>query len=296
MREITSPPNGCWRLSIERTASGWPDSRSSSVATTVVVPRSNAIAWRLRGRVARLDGDQLLVDDHRRDLEVRAAQHAAELAQHLERRRAARGRRSRRAARCDVRALVLERRLLELDVALLHRRAQDHVAPDADERRLGPRLQRRHVDHEVLARGRAAGQPPAGAQLVGPNARGSTVLTGTSPSQHLHLALLARPVAAAGGVDRDAVPARGVEDRRAARHAHLGAVGQEAQPHPLGAVRSGGLRRAVGSARRLRPRPRAHAASAAWRARCAAIQRAPHASWPSSRSAARTGSTQRGCS
>ena len=43
---ITSAPNGCWRLSIERTAAGVPVSRSSSVATTVVVPRSNAIANR----------------------------------------------------------------------------------------------------------------------------------------------------------------------------------------------------------------------------------------------------------
>ena len=45
-REITSAPNGCWRLSIERTATGWPVDRSSSVATTVVVPRSKAIANR----------------------------------------------------------------------------------------------------------------------------------------------------------------------------------------------------------------------------------------------------------
>ena len=44
IREITSAPNGCCVLSIERTAAGWPVSRSSSVATTVVVPRSNAIA------------------------------------------------------------------------------------------------------------------------------------------------------------------------------------------------------------------------------------------------------------
>ena len=45
-REITSAPNGCWRFSIERTASGWPVARSSRFATTVVVPRSNAIACR----------------------------------------------------------------------------------------------------------------------------------------------------------------------------------------------------------------------------------------------------------
>ncbi len=46
MREMTSPPNGCWALSSDWTASGWPESRSSSVATTVVVPRSKASAWR----------------------------------------------------------------------------------------------------------------------------------------------------------------------------------------------------------------------------------------------------------
>jgi hypothetical protein len=46
MREMTSPPKGCWALSSEATATGWPDSRSSSVATTVVVPRSKARAWR----------------------------------------------------------------------------------------------------------------------------------------------------------------------------------------------------------------------------------------------------------
>ena len=43
-REMTSAPYGCWRLSIDATAAGVPVSRSSSVATTVVVPRSKAIA------------------------------------------------------------------------------------------------------------------------------------------------------------------------------------------------------------------------------------------------------------
>ena len=47
IREITSAPNGCWAFKIDCTAFGCPVSRSSSVATTVVVPRSNAIAWRL---------------------------------------------------------------------------------------------------------------------------------------------------------------------------------------------------------------------------------------------------------
>ena len=46
IRVITSAPNGCWRFSSERTATGCPLSRSSSVATTVVVPTSKAIANR----------------------------------------------------------------------------------------------------------------------------------------------------------------------------------------------------------------------------------------------------------
>ena len=45
IRVITSAPNGCCLFSIEATASGVPVARSSSVATTVVVPRSNATAY-----------------------------------------------------------------------------------------------------------------------------------------------------------------------------------------------------------------------------------------------------------
>ena len=144
-REITSAPYGCWRLSIERTAAGVPVSRSSSVATTVVVPRSNAIAKRRAGGVARLDVDQHVVAHHRGDVEVRLAQHAcracaapARLDPRLE--VVDRGEHA-----LDVGALVLQRRLLEHEVALLHGRAQDHVAADADQRRLRPRLQRRHA-------------------------------------------------------------------------------------------------------------------------------------------------------
>src|SRR6478609_2659400 len=45
MREITSAPNGCCLFSIDATATGVPVPTSISVATTVVVPRSNASAW-----------------------------------------------------------------------------------------------------------------------------------------------------------------------------------------------------------------------------------------------------------
>ena len=44
MREITSAPNGCCLFSIDLTAIGVPVTRSSRVATTVVVPRSIPIA------------------------------------------------------------------------------------------------------------------------------------------------------------------------------------------------------------------------------------------------------------
>ena len=66
-----------------------------------------------------------------------------------------------------VAALVVQRRLLELQVALDDGRAQDHLAADADRRRLRPRGQRRHVDDVVGDGLGAAGQPPALAQLVG---------------------------------------------------------------------------------------------------------------------------------
>ena len=267
---MTSPPKGCWRLSIERTASGWPDSRSSSVATTVVVPRSNAIAWRVPvvspGSTSISSSSTMTAVTLKRA----RAQHAAELAHDRQRNVRLEVVDGVEQA-LDVGALVLQRRLVELDVALLHRRAQDHVAPDADQRRLGARLQRRHADHEVLARGRAAGQPPAVAQLVRAERARVDRADRRLPAQHLHLALAARAVAAARRVDRDPVPARGVEDRRPARHAHLGAVGQEAQQDALGAVGGALLVHRLLLARELRAR--AHDAAAAWPPRARGARR-----------------------
>ena len=123
-----------------------------------------------RRGVAGLDADQQVVDHHGGDVEVRVAQHLAERLDHRELHP-----RLEVVERVEhalhVRALVLERRLLEHEMALHHRRPQDHVAADADQRRLRPRLQRRHVDHQVGARLRAAGEPPALAQLVGARTR-----------------------------------------------------------------------------------------------------------------------------
>ena len=138
------------------------------------------------------------------------------------------------------------------------------------------------------------------AQLVGgERAR----VDGAQPDRallHAHAALLARAVPAAGRVDGDRVPARGVEDRRPARHAHLDLVGHEAQPDApggvgrCGAVGVRGRRDRCDAARGLRAHGPACAcaASRCWRARCAAIHFVPQGSWPSSRSAARTASTQ----
>ena len=200
----------------------------------------------------------------------------------------------------QVGALVLHRRLLEHQVALLHRRAQDHVAPDADQRRLGPRLQRRHLDDQVPARAGAAGQPPAVAQLVGgERARVDAAPTGTSPEtiRTLHFLQVPWPPQ----VESIAIPFQLAASKIGVPlgHADLGAVGQEAQPDALRRRRRGRPARSRSGARRLGRRARSCGVGGrllrparAWRARCAAIQLAPQGSWPSSRSAARTDSTQ----
>ena len=187
------------------------------------------------GRVPGLDIDQLVVDHDRGDVEVRAAQGAAQRSQRLDRRMGL------EVVECvadalQVGALVLHRRLLEHQVTLLHGRAQDDVAPDADQRRLGPGLERGHLDDEVAAGVGPARQPPAFAELVGGERAGVDAGEGHVAGDDPHLALLAGPVAAAGRVDGDPVPAGGVEDRRSARDADLGAVGQEAQADALRAV------------------------------------------------------------
>ncbi len=75
-----------------------------------------------RGRVARLDVDQLFVADHRGDVPVGAPEDAAERPQHRQpgvRREVL----ERVLQALEVRALVLHRRLGQHEVALLHRRA-----------------------------------------------------------------------------------------------------------------------------------------------------------------------------
>ena len=67
-------------------------------------------------------------------------------------------------------ALVGQRRLVELDIALLDRRAQDDLAPDADGRRLRPGHHRRHR----RPRGRWSPAPGRRAASPGRAARGRT--------------------------------------------------------------------------------------------------------------------------
>src|SRR5439155_681469 len=172
----------------------------------------------------------------------------------------------------------------QLQVPLLHRRAQDDLAADADGRGFGPGGQRRHLDRRVPDGRGAAGQPPAVGDLlrrVGPDVqagRRGRVLGDPDP------ALLAGAVAAAGRVDGDAVPAGRVEQGHAVRNPHRPVIEDKIDPNGLGYCF---LRR-----RHVAPWTCAFAASAAfcW-ARCAAIQFAPHSSRFSTRSAALTART-----
>jgi hypothetical protein len=234
-------------------------------------------------RVALLDVDQEIVGEHGGHLPVGPPQRAAELSHDVE-----------RHPRLDVvhggeqaleiRCLIVERRLVELDIALLDRGPQDHVPPDADERSFGTRLERRHLDREVFVGVCATREPPAVLQLLDSERTRVDRADGRLARDDLDLALLARPVTAAGRVDRDPVPARGVEDRRAGEHARLldGAVFaglEEAEPDPLGM-------RLVGKVFE-----RAHVVVAACLSRYMRIQVAPHSSRPSRKSVARTAST-----
>ena len=144
----------------------------------------------------------------------------------------------------QVGALVCEGRLGELDVPLLDGRPQDHLPADADGRRLGPGGQRRDVDLEVAGRLDQAGQPPAVVELLAAERLDVVPRRPGVAAVDPHLALVAGAVAAAGGVDGDAVPRRGVEDGDARRHPdRRAAVGRrllvldgEGQLDPAGAV------------------------------------------------------------
>ena len=137
-------------------------SAGALIDKTLLKDTNVKVNWQAGGKVF---ADQQLVDHHCGDVEVGVAQHLAQRAHHRE-----------LDARLEivervehalhVGPLVLERRLLQFEIALLDRRTEDHVPPDADQRRLRPRLERRHVDDQILERLGAARKPPARPQLV----------------------------------------------------------------------------------------------------------------------------------
>ena len=188
-----------------------------------------------RGRVAGLEVDQFLVAHDGGDVEPRRAQHGPQRPQHVDR---GVGLEiiERIEHALEIGALILHRRLLQNKVPLLHRRPQDDVPADPRQSCLRPGLKRGHLDHEIAPCRSAACQPPPLPQLIRTKSPRVQRTYGNVPRHDPDAALLARPVAAAGRVDRDRVPARGVEHRRAARDADLRALGQEPQPDPLGAV------------------------------------------------------------
>ena len=227
-------------------------------------------------RVSGLDGDERVIDDDGGHLPVGSAHDATE------------GREDCRLDRelevvdgvtqaLDVGALVGEAGVVELDVALLDGRPQDDLASDTDGRSLGSRRERGYLDLEVLGRGRQTRQPPAVGDLLGRECAEVELLRGYVAGEHAHLALLARAVATARAVDRDAVPARCVEHRDARGHSDRLARGRERQGDATRLVRSRVACVDVGLG---------HEVAAAARARCAAIQFMPHSSLPARRSAA----------
>ena len=128
--------------------------------------------------------------------------------------------------------------------------------PDADGGGLGPRGQRavRRPRGRAVADTRQASRQPS-SSWSGVKVRSSCRRDRDVPTPVVdpHLALVAGAVAAAGGVDGDAVPRRGVEDRDARRHPDrrggAGApVDREGQVDPAGAV--------VPARRRRAPTPR----------------------------------------
>ena len=235
IRVITSAPKGCWRLSIDPTATGVPVARSSSVATTVVVPRSNAMP-NARSVVSpgstststSSTSTAVTLKSDERNAPGRLPQRVQvdpglEVVE-------------RREQPFQVAELVGQPRLGQLDDALLHGGAQDDLPADADGRGLRPGDQRRHLDLDVALGGGQAGEPPARAQLVGIERPRVQPGDRQLPVDDPDLALAARSVPAAGRVDRDAVPARGVEQGDPGGHADapLAGVGGEGDRDPGG--------------------------------------------------------------
>ena len=202
----------------------------------------------------------------------------------------------------EIGRLVRERRLGQLDIALLDRRAEDHLSPDPDGGRLRASDERRHLHSQVGRDLDAAGEPPAAAELVGREGARVERRDRRAAVEHLDLALAARTVAPARGVDGDAVPAGRVEEHHARRNPDLaaGRLEQQVESTPavmgrIAAVDGHGASSAVRACRvatvtsRLGSPKARHEPPDACSDRCAAIQDAPHGSRSSRRSAALIG-------
>ena len=302
IRVITSPPKGCCLLSIDATASrgagreveqGGHDGRRAEIERDGVAPV---------GGVAGLDVDEHVVDDHRGDLEVGLAQHRRQPPQRVQV-DAQLEVVDRGEQRWQVGALVGERRLGQLDVALLDGRTQDHLAADADGGRLRPGDQRRHVDSQVARSPGQAGQPPAVARAGRRERAYVEGVTGHgSPSRTRTLHFLQVPWPPQ--VESIAMPFQLAASKTLTPGGTRTSRRRGAQPHPAAVVaavsapavgvRTGPSRRSSSEPTRAASpgrRPSRHR----WRrpASCpvGGDPAAPHSSWPSSRSAALTAST-----
>ena len=128
----------------------------------------------------------------------------------------------------QVGGLVRQGGLIELDIALLDRRSQDHLPTNPNSGRFGSCGERRHSYVEIAVGLHQTPQSPTSGDLS--LTERTTVVAGHCDlgarlGQHLHLALAARAVATTSGVDRDPVPRRRIEDGHPGRHPHtLGAT------------------------------------------------------------------------
>ena len=238
---MTSAPKGCCRFSIERTATGRAGGeveqrRDDRRGAEVEGDGEAARRWCRRARRAISTSSTTTAVTFQSAL--RSAR--GSVAQHAERDARRRGPRCASARRSASLRWSVRRRLVQLEVALDDGRAQDHLAADADRRGLRaawPAAARRRR-RSVTACARQASRQPSRSSS-GVKTRASSFVDRQVADVDAHAALLAGAVRAAGGVDRDAVPGRGVEQRHARRHAHLDPARLEAEPDAAGAPSAG---------------------------------------------------------
>ena len=285
IREITSAPYGCWRLSIERTASGWPVLEVEQRRRPPWWCRGRR-RWRSRRSVVSPASTSIseVVHDHRGDLEVGAAPQRRPSPRRVQRdlqlevvhRRAARRSRSRR--------LVLERRLAPAPGSasappgrrITCRPTPDRAPPSAGSAAAAPRPRGRPRPRP----GRPGASPPAARRARTPADRRWRSARAVE-DLILHFLQVPWPPQ----VESIATPFQrgGVEERGARGHARL-ARRRAGTASARGPVHLG--RRARLARSRCRRRLLRRGSSA--------IQLAPHSSWPSRRSAARTTVTHAG--